>query len=520
MGETEKTIIDNKEELIENININDDTISISNINYINKTPINGFSGIIIDRIKTPPEISSLSDYKIKIHNTDFNCYIHFGSHKYMEIFNLYDVTFKNEVTFEGATFYKKTSFIRITFEKCARFNNGTFKKEVNFHGTHFGTNDSISKNEFKNCTFERQANFSGATFSKSTIFKNCIFKDKCDLRSAIFNKDVKFENCTFEGDTNFTRATLNKHIKFINCKFKDTVKYIGIQTSNETELDFTNSTVYNLFILGTEDNSHIELSNNINFDGFKTHTNSIVRIRGINNVNGNKGYLNFKDSFIQGLIDFQNIYISEINLNGAVVAGRIVEIELNVQKASNRYTYRLLKNESLKENNTIKALEYKSHEMNSYMKELGINNKIYSIISLAPIVIVKLLSYHIYALIILAIFIILIFYIFGDEISLFLNKVSNNHGTNLIRGIVFSLSIATIFTLLLFDVSDSLTLDFSRKGFDFALKTYVTFLNITNWKDLPFDDSGICSSLIFVGRILLGFGYYQTAQAFRKFGKK
>ena len=51
------------------------------------------------------------------------------------------------------------------------------------------------------------------------------------------------------------------------------------------------------------------------------------------------------------------------------------------------------------------------------------------------------------------------------------------------------------------------------------------FINIhtfISWKDLKINHkevTGISLLILFIGRIFIGYGYYQTIQAFRKFGK-
>ena len=54
------------------------------------------------------------------------------------------------------------------------------------------------------------------------------------------------------------------------------------------------------------------------------------------------------------------------------------------------------------------------------------------------------------------------------------------------------------------------------------LTSLVDVFNITKWSNIKIIDieiSGFSYLLLFIGRIFIGYGYYQTIQAFRKFGK-
>jgi len=62
----------------------------------------------------------------------------------------------------------------------------------------------------------------------------------------------------------------------------------------------------------------------------------------------------------------------------------------------------------------------------------------------------------------------------------------------------------------------SFSFDFIGLNFKQALQ----MLNLTDWKYTPFDiNYSWAYGVLFVGRIVIGFGIYQTIQAFRKFGR-
>ena len=110
-----------------------------------------------------------------------------------------------------------------------------------------------------------------------------------------------------------------------------------------------------------------------------------------------------------------------------------------------------------------------------------------------------------------------------DKIVLWFNKNSNEFDTNWITGVNFSIlvGVITYFMVLLF-MNDDIELDTSHSGISNFITSLVDVFNLTKWVNLEIIGirlKGIPYLLLFIGRIFIGYGYYQTIQAFRKFGK-
>ena len=110
-----------------------------------------------------------------------------------------------------------------------------------------------------------------------------------------------------------------------------------------------------------------------------------------------------------------------------------------------------------------------------------------------------------------------------DKIILWLNKNSNEFDTNWVVGVNFSMLVGclTYFTILL-SINSNIVFDESPKGISNFLTSLVDVFNITKWDNLEIIGvklKGFSYLLLFIGRIFIGYGYYQTIQAFRKFGK-
>lgn len=110
-----------------------------------------------------------------------------------------------------------------------------------------------------------------------------------------------------------------------------------------------------------------------------------------------------------------------------------------------------------------------------------------------------------------------------DKFILWFNKNSNEFDTNWIAGVNFSLlvGILTYFIVLLFMNSEVRFLP-NTEGVSNFITSLVDVFNLTKWVNLEIIGirlKGFPYLLLFIGRIFIGYGYYQTIQAFRKFGK-
>lgn len=104
------------------------------------------------------------------------------------------------------------------------------------------------------------------------------------------------------------------------------------------------------------------------------------------------------------------------------------------------------------------------------------------------------------------------------------NHISNKHNQSWSRGVAFTLGIGFVFYFLFLKsigepISPSLKFDIERFG-ELA-KSFWIFMNPLHSVDFLNTDSTSWSSFFdYVGRIFIGYGMYQTIQAFRKFGRK
>ena len=178
-----------------------------------------------------------------------------------------------------------------------------------------------------------------------------------------------------------------------------------------------------------------------------------------------------------------------------------------------RESYRRIKHEFRNDANNIEALRFHSYEMQIYKMELAIgkeNTKKYRLIIFLRNILkefAKRFSIKSNR---------------GERIILWFNDKSNNFGTSWTRGVIFTLIVAVVFYIIfLLSISYRLNFDPTWIGFSKAFVHLIQFLNIVEWDFEPFGIKNLKGAyiILFIGRIFISYGYYQTIQAFRKYGK-
>jgi len=372
------------------------------------------------------------------------------------VFN-FDVKFKslirefNEIAvFKKARFKKKCSFENIIFNKQANFNGCIFESESNFKNTIFKEDLTISGFEsfvsFKSAKFEsdtfwgytfNEIDLSFCTFKKSLDLSERQFQGKLHLNDSVFKGDVYFKNSTFENKINAWETEFQKDLIFRWANFKKKI--------NLTESKIKNG-LCDFYGVNFEENGYF----------YKT--------------------------------DFK-----EIDLKNSVIEKGIFFLGAKIKK-SKRETNRIIKNQFLKQNNKIEALNFHHKEMKSYLNEL-------LVVLPKNIVQLKFWSF---------------FKNLSNLFILLFNFVSNGFGLWWIGGLIFLFTSTTIcFKYYLANVYTCEDISYWKYYFDFINPTHKSdFIKIEH---IYITDKA--SIIDFFGRIISSLGIYQTIQAFRKYGK-
>lgn len=377
--------------------------------------------------------------------------------------------------FEQALFTFDVNFSSIRdFETSVCFQNAEFKETVTFK-------DKIFKGEahFDGCKFENFANFTNSKFNDTVTFPN--FTEEVDFKKVKFNSNVffgkkfgnivRFSNSIFKESVDFSNSIFEKEVFFNDCIFEKEVFF--------EEVDFNNKV--NSWKASYKSDVTFKWAN------FRGKAN-------FSEINVEKGFLDLHGVNFEKNSYFYNSTLNKLDLDKSVIEKGVYFLGSKIKK-SNRETYRIIKNEFSKQNNNIESLKYHQREMISYYYELlsGLNPKKNKI------------SFN---------YLLNFFKSINNLTILSLNLVSNFFGLSWIVGVLF----VFISTSIMFDLYVSSLV--CGKNISFW-EYYPQFLSpihkfnfIENVKPTKY------SNLIdFLGRIVSSFGFYQTIQAFRKYGK-
>ncbi len=199
-------------------------------------------------------------------------------------------------------------------------------------------------------------------------------------------------------------------------------------------------------------------------------------------------------NFAKAGLEFENSKITEAFFSETEFPKRVVvDGIINYEQA--QLTFGQLASAFQKQGDNIRALEYISREVEAHYRSI------------------KLFSRF-----------------FFRKINLWLNFISNNFGRDWVRGSIFSFSIGLLFFILL--LISTRDYKFGLPSFDIdLLPAYLKFMNplrffelenlfVNTAKEGNIQLKSLSYLADFGGRIFIAFGYYQTIQAFRRFGRK
>ncbi|MEP6683032.1 MAG: hypothetical protein ABJA35_07225 [Parafilimonas sp.] len=316
---------------------------------------------------------------------------------------------------------------------------------------------------FRNNTVEN-ASFK-ESFFHNTIFNGSIFKSKISFDNSIFSYSIapasgNFINVVFEDDAYFNSVVFDKWLFFNGSKFYGSFLLIGMNSTKNIDASIANFSGAIFYKRSFFDNSN-----------FKSIT--------------------FKNCEFSDVASFKHIVCSKLEVSKAIFLKGADFLNANV-KAADRETFRIIKNEFLRINNQVEAIHFRSKEMKAYEKELREQRN------------------------------------YSELFLIYFNKISNNHGLSWFRGLCFTLTTAIISFMFYLLSLKQLPFQWGWKNFEsysnacsIVIKYFIRFLIITHDLDFMnrYQPSALSFLIDFICKIFIGFGIYQTIQAFRKYGK-
>jgi uncharacterized protein YjbI with pentapeptide repeats len=373
------------------------------------------------------------------------------------------------------------------FESYAWFKNAEFKEKVTFNKAKFKENA-----EFGGCRFLKYVNFSNCIFEEQ--FYPGSFDDSVNFCHAEFKNHVTFWRTSFEKFADFSYSKFEKGVSFDESVFNDEFIFHDAEVHEDAHFE------------GVEFKGKV---NSWNLYCFKNISFKWANFRQKANFSGltiTDGFANFHGTNFEKNAYFYSGKINELDLTKSVIEKSVYFLDSAIKKA-NRETWRIIKHEFIRQNNKIESLNYHALEMMEYEKELfGAKEK---------------LQFSLFRLI-------RDFYqVFKkgnrtNKFVIFINRLSNGFNLLPFRGVAFTLISTLIFYLIFIYVviiENNIELDYSPEYIGVNFRQTLQFLNITDWKYYPFNlKYDWAYGVLFLGRIIIGYGIYQTVQAFRKFG--
>jgi len=364
-------------------------------------------------------------------------------------------------------------------------------QSIKFEGCHFKEQVNIS-----NCNPSRTAEgtviresvieFIGCHFYDEIIAEDSILDCKIRFRDCHFHENVNFRNTSFKGLADFWKCTFYKPTTFYKTDFWDIVVFSAV-TFKENVL-FTYSLIDKLMILrGAFPEKGFDLSLAIISGELSIFDFQFDDYSSYGKIYNDTGKLLEKSNNTLSYIGaYETIYET------AVSRQHLIPIE------NKRETYRILKNQLETQKNYIDSIPFKVMESKTLLKESW----------------KKLVNGHTLTRPI------------SNIIVLTLNAISNWFGSSYVMGVLFTFSIGTLFYYLSILNTNLYEFDWSINNeiFKRNLGAFVQYIIPTHRFDYAskYFNSDLRTNQYFylwdvIGRVFVGYGIYQTIQAFRKY---
>ncbi len=315
------------------------------------------------------------------------------------------------------------------------------------------------------CTFEKGVSFADAHIRGKLRFRNCSFNEKVNFDNTSFHELADFWKCTFVKRTIFYKTDFYKIAVFSTATFKENVLFT--YTLIDKLILFRGTQ----FVKGLDLSTSI-INGNIGAFDFNLKDFEVVHLK---QEEGEKGRKKFETDYENAIFDTGDIPIQ-----------------------NKRDTFRIIKSNLETQKNYLNAIEYNVLEKSTLKTEYE-----KGLLKEAP------------------------GKIWVDRKILLLNEVSNGFGKSPEKGFVFVAGIGFLFFLLQIATNLRFEIDVfcDLHNWDRFFSGYFASLNPThkiNYLGEELFNNRIRSKSAFVlidtiGRLFIGYGIYQTIQAFRKF---
>ena len=483
---------------------------------------------------------------------------------------------KESINFENAQFCKKVRFHHCKFHNTVRFENTSFNKLADFYSAHFH-----KAQQFHFTDFLDRAIFSNTEFDEEVQFLHCRVETRVSyirFESTIFRRGLDISRSNFNNNINLWDIKIEEEGVLYIFNNRDNVKYKNdFEVQDKTPLIYNqiretyriikdnfykqNNKVEGLRFYEKEMSVYLEekRAEDEKTEGFFSDVSTkVIKIKD----QIKKASYNLQPFFtkLKNNIIISNLFVytipviidrkTRMGIKYVLLFFSVVSLSLYMIEKSyywfwllalalillvllKFYENRKSTREIVKQNNYISPLLlfimtiiflviiYGQEDFKNdwayktiHWFLLQISKILNDQLGLSIVIIIALMSFAMLFIVVLR---------EHDKITLWFNKNSNKFDTNWIAGVNFSLLVGILsYLAVLVAMNDDIELDTSTEGISNFITSLVDVFNLTKWVNLEIIDirlEGFPYLLLFIGRIFIGYGYYQTIQAFRKFGK-
>ena len=409
----------------------------------------------------------------------------------------YKTIFRNKVSFISSIFYKKVDLSKAIVEKEINFQDCIFKEKIRFHYTEF--HNSVN---FENASFEKLVDFYSAHFYRAQQFHFTDFLDRAIFSNTEFDEEVQFLHCRVDTRVSYIRfesTIFRRGLDISRSNFNTNVSFWDIKIEEEGVLYIFNNL------------ESVEYANDFRTLGKTPEIYKQIR----------ETYRIIKDSFYRQNNKIEGLYFYE------------KEMSVYQREQFEKLGYNRLKR--LKKLITEKRISDFYPKMRNSSKDLTIKKLIIIFLGIIYLLFYIKTIYEtkgdpiIFVFSLIPTLLFILFYL-KDIILLLLNRISNYFGTDWVRGVVFTMTIGSIVSYFLLRENynlwhiDIYDINAWKQSIGFLIK----IINVVDMKPFKESENSLVKLVnnndtnnitLFIGRIFIGYGYYQTIQAFRKFGK-
>ncbi|NIJ45359.1 hypothetical protein FHR24_001827 [Wenyingzhuangia heitensis] len=360
-------------------------------------------------------------------------------------------------------------------------NNTSKNKSISFNSCKFDTSFFL---ELSNLN---QVNISDCSV-KNNNYKTITIEDSnVDYLTIQHNPNNKIEA------PNYHFEKVNLHSLLIkNIDSKNSIRFTKPNNIIERQLQIDNCSFESISLFDITLNGRGIIKNVVKTNSFYAHNLTINKTININNNKFKK--MTFDDCFFYGNTSMQDNHVDKIELKDTFFSlpPFLDNLQTNISNynANDIKTVRTIKQQLQKTENRIDYDKFRSYELELYKKELQSTKKWWN----------------------------------GDLLILKLNSLFSNHGTSWGKALKMTLLFAFGFYSILYFVKNWQNEFDIINGFNHFTSGYFKFMLVTNFYDPLSEKREFLSRFVewipfIFGKVFIGYGLYETIQAFRKYRK-